>query len=310
MNERRDYISVQNLTHRYPNTSQPALDGVDLQIMRGSTFGLLGPNGAGKSTLLAILTGVIRAQSGEVRIADRNLASDADAIKSMSALVPQDYAFYPSLTARENLRFFADVYGLTKAQFKERLQQCVDICLLGEVIDRRAEHFSGGLKRRLNLSIGLLAAPQLLYLDEPTVGIDAKSRACIIDAIATLKTTGATIVYTSHYMEEVEALCDDIVVIDQGRVIMRERLDELLRAASRQTLRIVFKSPASPSLQQALAKWSADFKSKMECVLIVENNEIETVLAAIHREHAAIDRLFYGVSRLHDIYLKLLENQS
>ncbi len=145
--------------------------------------------------------------------------------------MPQDLAFYPALTGRENLKYFADVYGLSTAQWRQRLEYCVEVCRLDEVLEQRAARYSGGLKRRLNLAIGLLHAPRILYLDEPTVGIDARSRQVIVAAIKALRAAGTTLVYTSHYMEEIEAICDTLAVIDHGRVVARGTTADLVRDA-------------------------------------------------------------------------------
>lgn len=222
-------VSIEGLAYRYAGAPRPALQDVDLAIPQGASFGLLGPNGAGKTTLLSLLTGLLPPQQGGIRIAGLDPAREPARIRALTGLVPQDLAFYPQLTGRENLRFFADVYGLTAVQWPQRLAHCVAVCQLDEVLDQRAAHYSGGLKRRLNLAIGLLHAPQLLYLDEPTVGIDARSRQVIVAAIKALRAQGTTLVYTSHYMEEIEAICDTLAVIDHGRVVARGTTAELVR---------------------------------------------------------------------------------
>jgi len=308
--EQSAYIAIDNLTHRYPNTEAAALDGISLRIARGSTFGLLGPNGAGKSTLLAILTGIIRPQAGAIAIGEYRLPTDADAVKAVSALVPQEYAFYPSLTGRQNLKFFAGLYRLTGAQWRERLTEGVTVCRLQQVLDKRAETYSGGLKRRLNLAIGLLAAPQVLYLDEPTVGIDAVSRGYILDAIGRMKNTGVTIIYTSHYMEEVEALCDDLAVIDHGRVIVRDRVANLLSKQAAQTVKMKFAQPLSDNARQALAFWHAEFANDSQATLSAGIHQLSEILAALTLHGAQIEQLQFGVSRLHDVYLRLLEERA
>jgi ABC-2 type transport system ATP-binding protein len=228
-----DVITINNVGYRYAHSSTAALDGITLGIPRGSSFGLLGPNGAGKTTLLSILTGVQTLQSGTVSIAGQSLAQHAAAIKSISAYVPQDYAFYLALSGRENLRFFAGVYGLSGAQWRERLEYCTSVCRLQELLDKRAGQYSGGMRRRLNLAIGLLNAPQILYLDEPTVGIDVLSRQVIVEAIQALRNHGTTVIYTSHYMEEVEAICDEIAIINHGHLIARDTTVNLLQQGQR-----------------------------------------------------------------------------
>jgi ABC-2 type transport system ATP-binding protein len=222
-------VSIEGLSYCYAGAPRPALQAVELTIPQGASFGLLGPNGAGKTTLLSLLTGLLPPQQGRIRIAGLDPAREPARIRALTGLVPQDLAFYPQLTGRENLRFFADVYGLDTQQWPQRLAHCVAVCQLEEVLDERAATYSGGLKRRLNLAIGLLHAPQLLYLDEPTVGIDARSRQVIVTAIKALREQGTTLVYTSHYMEEIEAICDTLAVIDHGRVVARGTTAELVR---------------------------------------------------------------------------------
>lgn len=304
------HISIRGLTHRYPNTDAPALDNLTLDIPGGATFGLLGPNGAGKSTLLGILTCILPPQGGEVTIDGCRLPAEADAVKARSGLVPQEYAFYPTLTARENLKFFAGLYRLTPAQWRERLAQCVEVCRLQDVIDQRTEFCSGGLKRRINLAIGLLAAPKILYLDEPTVGIDAVSRGYILDAIKHLKGNGSTIVYTSHYMEEVEALCDEVAVIDRGKLIAHGKVAELLSATGSQVLHVTLSDPASDAVRTAASKWNAEFPDAQRLLLTAPLGELGAVLRELEAHGARVAQLQYGVSRLHDVYLKLLEDRT
>jgi ABC-2 type transport system ATP-binding protein len=269
---------------------------------------LLGPNGAGKSTLLSILTGIVAPQTGEIAVGGYRLPGDVGLIKAMSALVPQEYAFYPSLTGRENLEFFAGLYRLAKAQWPDRLAQCVDICRLQDVLDQRSEHYSGGIKRRLNLAIGLLAAPEVLYLDEPTVGIDAVSRGYILEAIAKLKGT-TTIVYTSHYMEEVEALCDDVAVIDGGKVIALDRVSRLLSKQASQTLQLTLTRSLVSAGHADFASWQPEFADDRHVVLTAQPNEIGAIVERLAQHGTQIEQLQYGVSRLHDVYLKLLEDR-
>lgn len=238
------------------------------------------------------------------------MPDDAEAVKAQSALVPQEYAFYPTLTARENLQFFAGLYRLTPAQFRERLSNCVEVCRLQDVLDQRTEQCSGGLKRRINLAIGLLAAPRILYLDEPTVGIDAVSRGYILDAIKQLKGNGSTIVYTSHYMEEVEALCDEVAVIDRGKLIAQGNVAQLLSATGSQVLRITLTEPATDDIRVAAVKWRAEFPDARHVLIHAPLAAIDAILRELTARGARIAQLQYGVSRLHDVYLKLLEDRA
>jgi len=222
-------LQVSGVSFRYRQASTPALDGVSLTIPAGSVYGLLGPNGAGKTTLISILAGLQRATSGSIALNGRPLAEARAAESRAIALVPQDYAFYPMLTVAENLQFFGGVLGLDAAELKARIDYAIAFARLEQVTGKRAEQLSGGLRRRLNLAIGLLGKPELLLLDEPTVGVDPQSRSFLLDAIAGLPASGTTVLYTSHYMEEVEAICQRVAIVDQGKVLAEGALDDLLR---------------------------------------------------------------------------------
>jgi len=223
-------IEITDLTKVYRGGQHPALDGLGLAIRRGAFFGLLGPNGAGKSTLISILCGLLAPTRGTVRVLGTDVQADAARVKSAIGLVPQDLALYPMLTARENLAFFGRMQGLFGVRLRERVAACLAIARLEDLADRRVDTYSGGLKRRLNLVIGLIHEPQLLILDEPTVGIDPQSRNFIHESLLALHQTGMTILYTTHYMEEAENLCDDIAIIDHGKILARGTVPELLRA--------------------------------------------------------------------------------
>ncbi|MFM9883027.1 MAG: ABC transporter ATP-binding protein [Burkholderiales bacterium] len=222
-------LSVSALVKSYPGNASRALDGIDLFVPAGSFFGLLGPNGAGKTTLISILCGILAPDGGAAHI--RSASGEAlnpRSARGVVGLVPQDLAFYPTLTVRENLRFFGAMQGLRGKLLNERVDACVAVGRLEETIDQRAERLSGGLKRRLNFALGLLHAPGLVVLDEPTAGMDAQSRNFLREELKRLNASGTTILYTSHYLEEIEQLCDRLAIIDHGRVIAAGRLDALL----------------------------------------------------------------------------------
>jgi len=304
-------IRVSQLRHRYANAAVLALDDVSLSIPQGCNFGLIGPNGAGKTTLLSILTGLQAVQFGSVAVAGMDVARDGRRIKSISALVPQDNAFYGGLTGRENLRFFADVYGLTNAQWRERLEYCTGVCSLGESLDKRVAQYSGGMKRRLNLAIGLLNAPQILYLDEPTVGIDVLSRRVIIEAIQAMRTQSTTVIYTSHYLEEVEALCDELAVIDRGRLVARDSTANLLQRGSQQSLLLSFAQVPPPSALQALQRWQPHALHAQQFELSVpQSGDLETIMQRCNAQQLPITQVQFGISRLERIYASLLQHQT
>jgi ABC-2 type transport system ATP-binding protein len=303
-------LVISNVSHRYASAASDALNEASLTIPTASIFGLLGPNGAGKSTLLSILNGLIPMQRGKIEIDGMDLAQQAAKIKAISALVPQEFAFYPSLTTRENLRFFAGVYAVPRDELAKRLQFCLDVCRLHEVLDRRAEHYSGGVKRRLNLAIGLLNAPRVLYLDEPTVGIDAESRQCIFDAIRMLKNDGTTIIYTSHYMEEVEAICDALAIIDRGRVLIQDEMHNLLQRSSAHQLHISLRVDATLDAIADFVNYRPVSAGEMRWLLQIPHglNELPAALSVFEKNNIDIAELHWGVNPLEQVYLDLLKS--
>lgn len=210
------------------NPETLVLNAVNLEIERGASFGLLGPNGAGKTTLISLLTGLYKPQKGNIEISGISYDRHRPRILQQLSVVPQEYAFYPQLSVTENLNFFAALFPQKKTNRKARIKEAVKMTGLASHRNRIAKHFSGGLKRRLNLAIGLLNNPALLILDEPTVGIDPQSRHFILQAIKSLNSKGTTILYTSHYMEEVEQLCDSIAIMDHGKILTVGSLETLL----------------------------------------------------------------------------------
>lgn len=221
-------IDAREVVYRYRDQPAPALAGVTLNVREGSLFGLLGPNGSGKTTLISILTGVMRADSGAVRISGLDMPAKARDVQHISSLVPQENAFYPTLTVAENLKFFASVQHIQTNAQTARIDEALYITGLESATGLRADRLSGGMKRRLSIALGLLNHPRLLFLDEPTVGIDPQSRQFLLDAIKSINAAGTTVVYCSHYMDEVEYLCDEVAILDFGRVLKQGSLSSLL----------------------------------------------------------------------------------
>jgi ABC-2 type transport system ATP-binding protein len=195
-----------------------AVDGVGFEIAPGETYGLLGPNGAGKTTTISIIAGLLKADQGNVRLGGEEMSPSAVVPKRKMGLVPQDLAIYPDLTARENLHFFGRLYGMSPNEVKERSSRVLETIGISDRADDLTKEFSGGMKRRLNIGIGLLHSPDLLILDEPTVGVDPQSRNAILEAVEALSDQGMAVLYTTHYMEEAERLCDRVGIIDQGKI--------------------------------------------------------------------------------------------
>ena len=219
-------INIVNLSKSYGENK--VLNQITLEMKKGSIYGLLGPNGAGKTTLISTLVGLNTYDEGEIFIADREMQNQKAYIQSISSLIPQELAFYPTLTAAENLEYFGGMLGLKNRGLKERIEEVVYLTQLSDAYTKLAQTYSGGLQRRLNIAIGLLSNPKIIYLDEPTVGIDPQSRNFILESIKKLKDDNRLIVYTSHYMNEVEILCDKIAIMDHGKIVKEGTLSDLL----------------------------------------------------------------------------------
>ncbi len=212
-------LVVKDLVKIYKGSSDPALSGLNISVNAGKIFGLLGPNGAGKTTAISIMSTLLRPTSGSVIICGIDAVKQPNPIKKLIGLVPQDIALYANLTVRENLRYFGRICGLKGQDLKDRIADCLEMVGLEKKADQFIFTFSGGMKRRANLAAGILHQPRILFLDEPTVGIDAQSRNMILEKLSLLKETGTTMIYTTHYMDEAEQLCDCVAIIDEGHIV-------------------------------------------------------------------------------------------
>lgn len=220
-------LEVDHLAKKYGDFE--AVKGISFSVEEGEVFGLLGPNGAGKTQTISMLTGIIPPTSGTARIGGYDITTQMDEIKKLNGLVPQDLALYPTLSARANLNFFGRIYGLRGRELRERVDDVLRIVALTERADQAIEKYSGGMKRRINIAAGLLHQPKLLFLDEPTVGVDPQSRNHIFESVMRLnRERGMSIVYTSHYMEEVELLCNRVAIIDEGEIIALDTVRNLI----------------------------------------------------------------------------------
>jgi ABC-2 type transport system ATP-binding protein len=219
-------LRCENLRKRFGEIE--AVRGVSFEIAPGESYGLLGPNGAGKTTAISIVAGLLEADAGEVTVAGQRLTTKSVAAKSAIGFVPQDLAIYPDLTARENLTFFSRLYGLSGKKIRGRVAEVLEIIGLSERANDQAKTYSGGIKRRLNIGIGLLHSPRLLILDEPTVGVDPQSRNAILESVEQLSGQGMAVLYTTHYMEEAERLCDRVGIIDHGELKAEGTREELV----------------------------------------------------------------------------------
>ena len=241
-----------DLCKDYGSPPRAVLNHVNLQIPKGEVVGLLGPNGAGKTTLLSILLGLVSQSSGQVLI-DGVAPKDHGDTATTIGVVPQELAFYPTLSVRENLQFFADALQLRGGRRRHNVEFAVSTTLLGDHLSKRAAQLSGGLKRRLNLAVGLLNRPSVLFLDEPTVGIDPQTRALILRGIQSLNRQGVTVIYTSHYMDEIEQICDRVAIIDRGTVLVQDEIGRLLSRGRPADLRVSFTGACAALLRDRLA---------------------------------------------------------
>jgi len=223
-------IEIINLEKHYKGAADAAVKNLSLIINKDEIFGILGPNGAGKTTTISMLCGIFAPTNGKIIVDGLTFEDNREDIKKIIGVVPQDMALYPTLTARENLSFFGHLLGLHGKALKERINYCLQLFGLEKNADIRVSKFSGGMKRRVNLIAGILHKPKILFLDEPTVGIDVQSRNVIREFLNDLNRTGTTIIYTSHHLEEAETFCTRVAIIDNGQIITLGTPLELIKS--------------------------------------------------------------------------------
>ncbi|MFJ9291958.1 ABC transporter ATP-binding protein [Bacillus halotolerans] len=223
---------IKNLKKQY--TNKTAVDGISFEVKESEILGLLGPNGAGKSTTIHILSGVLSATSGNVTILGHNVKNSAKKMKKGIGIVPQDIAIYEDISAEQNVRFFASLYSLKGKELKARVKEALELVQLYDRKDDKPKTFSGGMKRRLNIACAIAHQPKLIIMDEPTVGIDPQSRNHILESIKLLKEKGASIIYSTHYMEEAEAISDRIMIMNEGKIIANGTKDELYKKVNKE----------------------------------------------------------------------------
>ena len=212
-----------------------AVQGVNFEVKQGEIFSLLGPNGAGKTTTISMLSCLLRPDEGDAHVMGHSIRSDPTGVKSVLGVVPQDLALYEDLTARENLSFWGKMYGLRGSKLKLRVDEVLEVIGLRDRANERVNKYSGGMKRRVNIGVALLHKPKVIYMDEPTVGIDPQSRRNILDSVMALKNEGMTVLYTTHYMEEAQELSDHVAIMDHGKLIACGTHEELVKLVGQQT---------------------------------------------------------------------------
>jgi len=301
-------IVVENLRKFYGNFE--AVNGISFQIAPGEFFGLLGPNGAGKTTTIGMLTGLISPTAGKIFIDGQDLESNLDTCKSKIGLVPQDLAFYPTLSALDNLIFFGKIFGLRGYDLVKRIDEVLGMVSLSDFKKQPVESYSNGMKRRLNIAIGLLHRPCIIVLDEPTVGVDAQSRSAILDSLRELNQAGVTVIYTTHYMEEAQTLCHRLSIIDQGRLIQTDSPSELINRFSDPVVKIEFKHKMNSYLYEQVKAISpsAMLDKTGRWIFIKSTDPAQTVkkileLPAI--KNTEVQSMDISKPNLEDVFLKL-----
>jgi ABC-2 type transport system ATP-binding protein len=303
-------LEVIDVHKRYGPTV--ALDGVRFEVEAGELFGLLGPNGAGKTTLLSLLSCLLEADSGELRIQGTRVTLADRELRRRIGIVPQELAIYGELTARENLEFFGELYGITGSQLRSRVKEVLSAIGLEDRANMRAGRFSGGMKRRLNLGAAIVHNPALLLLDEPTTGVDPQSRNHIFDEVRRLNEAGVTIVYTTHYMEEVETLCKRVGIMDHGRLIACDSLPGLLQKLESS---IRFRVPrVTVQLRERIKEMpDVSLRELQDQVLEVEcwdvTNVLPKLLAALSDLHIPLQSLETHEPNLERVFLHLTGRQ-
>ncbi len=258
-----------------------AVDGISLQVARGEVFGLLGPNGAGKTTTISMMTGLFPPDSGSITIDGLDLATDTNAVKAKLGLVPQELALYPTLSARQNLNFFGRIYGLKGKALRARVDQVLEMVGLTERANDAIDTYSGGMKRRINIGAGLLHKPEVLFLDEPTVGVDPQSRNSIFEGIEELNREGMTIIYTTHYMEEAQRLCHRVAIVDEGRVIALDTPRALIRSLGGGIIIIGLDDQVEDILDQVAQLPSVKAATRSDGQLKIETQRLQEALMGV-----------------------------
>ncbi len=233
-------VDIENLGFHYQGDDGLTFSGLNLKIAKGMRFGLFGPNGAGKTTLLSLMTGLLSAEEGSIHLLGHDIKKHNKAVNKLFGFVPQDFSFYQELSPVENLEFFGAWSGLSRLQIRKRTKELLHILGLEAVRNKQVDKFSGGMKRRVNLAIGVIHNPPILILDEPTVGVDVQTRHAIINYLMELNKNGTTLIYTSHQLSEAEGLCEDVALIDDGKIIVQDSLSELLKEHRQESLEELF----------------------------------------------------------------------
>ena len=299
-------IDVERLGKRYGNFL--AVKELSFKVFKGEIFGLLGPNGAGKSTLINMLTCILRPSSGNAVIYGFDLIKEPNKIKRIIGLVPQDIALYQSLSAVDNLSFFGSLYGLKGKKLKNYIEEAIAIAGLQKWAKRPVRTYSGGMKRRLNIAIALIHKPEVIFMDEPTVGVDPQSRNHIFEAIENLKKEGLTIIYTTHYMEEAQNLCDRVGIMDEGKIIALDTPKNLIKEIQKNILEIEVVNINTDMLEKIRKLQSIDNLIYRDGVIYITTENIskaaEEVFVLLNKNNASVISINVPKANLEKVFLK------
>jgi ABC-2 type transport system ATP-binding protein len=301
-------LQIRNLTKSYGDVL--ALDRFSLDLLKGEVLGLLGPNGAGKTTLISILSGTLGDFTGTVNFQGRNLFADRE-LKNRMGIVPQDMAFYDELSAMDNLLFWGGLYDVPRADLKRRASELLEIVELSARAKEPVKNYSGGMKRRLNTAIGLLHKPDLLLLDEPTVGIDVQAKVSLLDLIRNVGAAGTAVIFTTHQLAEVETTCSRIAIMDRGRILAQGTLDELVRiVGERDIVEITgdFAAGAFSEAVQDLAGERVELLSAADglaSLAVSDTAEIPRVMDRLFQRKLAVTDMKIKSPSLETVFLKL-----
>ncbi len=287
-----------------------AVRGVSLRVARGEIYGLLGPNGAGKTTAISMLIGLFPPDSGSITVDGLDLKTDTNAVKAKLGLVPQELALYPTLSARQNLNFFGRIYRLRGKELRARVDKVLEMVGLAERAGDAIETYSGGMKRRINIAAGLLHTPDVLFLDEPTVGVDPQSRNAIFEHVEALNREGMTIMYTTHYMEEAQRLCHRVAIMDEGKVIALDTPTALIRSLGGGILVVGLEEGRADTVLDQIAELpSVKAVTRTDGNLKVETHQLQEALMGIleltNRQDIRITSLEQWEPNLESVFLHL-----
>ncbi len=296
-------INISGLNKSYGK--KKALDNLTLSIPSNSIYGLLGPNGAGKTTLISILNGLVSYDSGEVTFFDLPLKKNLSVIRQRCSLIPQSLAFYENLSVKENLQFFAGVQKIKGQALKDNLSYTVETNRLSSMMDQKSATLSGGQKRRLNIAIGLLNNPDILFFDEPTVGIDPESRNDILDTIKAYKSDNKTVIYTSHYMPEIEKICDEVAIMNAGQIVKQGSISSMVNNEESQQV-IVELYPHSSTYLSAMSRAEVTIVDQTTLLLTQSSSElIAQVLHQLEQQGIKVKQIRYGATTLESLFINL-----